>query len=67
MRFIARRRVVTRWDLQMHFGYTYHSAGNRLYRLKLARLIERLDFGEWGITHEGHRKLIYYGYGRELL
>jgi len=61
LEFIREREIVTPLDLMDHFGYSRGGASWMLTWLKKQRLVINDRRGEWTITDDGVRRLIYYG------
>lgn len=61
LEFINKREIVSHLDLVEWFNYTPGGAGKRLNALKIQGLVINERRGEWTITDEGMRRLIYYG------
>ena len=61
LEFIWEREIVTPLDLMNNFGYSRGGASWMLTWLKKQRLVINDRRGEWTITDEGIRRLIYYG------
>jgi len=61
LQFINERGVISPFDLMERFDYTRGGASSMLSWLKRDRLIINDRRGEWTITDEGMRRLIYYG------
>lgn len=61
LEFINEKEIIGPFDLVERFGYTRDGAGSMLSWLKSQRLVINERRGEWTITDEGLRRLIYYG------
>ncbi|GAI50695.1 unnamed protein product [marine sediment metagenome] len=61
LEFIWKREIVTPLDLMDNFGYSRGGASWMLTWLKKQRLVINDRRGEWTITDDGMRRLIYYG------
>ena len=61
LEFIYEKEIISPSDLVNRFGYTLDGAGSMLSWLKSQRLVINERRGEWTITDEGIRRLIYYG------
>jgi len=61
LEFINEKGVISPFDLMERFGYTRGGASSMLSWLKREKLIINDRRGEWTITDEGKRRLIYYG------
>jgi len=61
LEFIREREIVTPLDLMNNFGYSRGGASWMLTWLKKQRLVINDRRGEWTITDDGMRRLIYYG------
>lgn len=61
LEFINEKEIVSPFDLVNRFGYTRLGAGSMLSWLKSQRLVINERRGEWTLTDEGVRRLIYYG------
>lgn len=61
LEFIYEKEIVSPADLVERFGYTRLGAGSMLSWLKSQRLVINERRGEWTITDEGMRRLIYFG------
>jgi predicted transcriptional regulator len=61
LEFIWKREIVTPLDLMDNFGYSRGGASWMLTWLKKQKLVTNDRRGEWTITDDGVRRLIYYG------
>ncbi|GAI96999.1 unnamed protein product [marine sediment metagenome] len=61
LQFIYEREVVSRFDVVEKFGYTPGGADSMLAWLKREKLVTNDRKGEWTISDDGLRRLIYYG------
>ena len=61
LEFIYEKEIISPSDLVNRFGYTLDGAGSMLSWLKSQRLVINERRGEWTITDEGMRRLIYFG------
>ncbi len=61
LEFISEREIVTPLDLMNRFGYSRGGAAAMLNWLKREKLVINDRRGEWTITNDGLRRLIYYG------
>jgi hypothetical protein len=61
LEFISEREIVTPLDLMNSFGYSRGGASWMLTWLKKQRLVINDRRGEWTLTDDGIRRLIYYG------
>ncbi len=61
LEFIKERGMIEPWELRDHFGYTDHSAADRLRRLKNQGLVINMTRGMWELTVDGFARLRYYG------
>lgn len=59
LKFIDEHEVIGPLDLMNYFGLSRSGAGNRLYRLQKAGLIEPLstERGQWVLSVKGHNHL----------
>jgi len=57
--YIHQRQVVTASDLVERFNYAPSGARRRLQLLKMEKLIESLEIGEYALTEMGFRRLDY--------
>ena len=60
LEFINERGVISSFDLMERFNYTRGGASAMLSWLKREKLVENDRRGEWTITDDGLRRLIYY-------
>jgi len=61
LEFINERGVISPFDLMERFSYTRGGASSMLSWLKREKLVINDRKGEWTITDDGLRRLIYYG------
>ncbi len=61
LEFIKQREIISPLDLMNRFGYPRSSADSMLHWLRLQRLVINDRRGEWTLTDDGIRRLIYYG------
>lgn len=61
LQFINEREIISPADLVERFGYSRGGADWRLNLLKRQNLAINERRGEWTITDDGIRRLIYYG------
>jgi len=61
LEFIYEKEIVSPADLVERFGYTRLGASWMLTWLKKQRLVINERRGEWTLTDQGMRRLIYYG------
>ena len=61
LELINEREIVTPLDLMNRFSYSRGGASWMLTWLKKQRLVINDRRGEWTITDDGMRRLIYYG------
>ncbi len=61
LEFIKDKETISVFDLVNQFNYTHGGAGRRLNYLKELRLVVNERRGEWTLTDDGMRRLIYYG------
>ena len=60
LEFINERGVISPFELMERFGYTCGGAAAMLNWLKREKLVINDRRGEWTITNDGLRRLIYY-------
>jgi len=63
LEFIEGKGLVWVYEIEQKFGYTDHSARDRLRRLKKEGLVINMTRGCWELTEEGYRRLRYYRKG----
>lgn len=61
LEFIKEKEIISPFDLVNRFGYTRLGAGSMLSWLKSQGLVINERRGEWTLTDDGMRRLIYYG------
>ncbi len=63
LEFIEGKGLVWVYEIEQKFGYTNHSARERLRRLKKEGLVINMTRGTWELTEAGYRRLRYYRKG----
>ena len=61
LKFIMKRGLIWRYELEEEFGYSHWSITKTLTRLKRQGLIINMTRGCWELTEKGYDKLEYYG------